>query len=475
MIYDTQEARQIDEWARTSGLPLEVLMERAGSQIAEILKRRHTKTERILILCGTGNNGGDGYVIGRELLRDDYDITVYAPFGVNRSETSRVHVRYSEAFGLVTEQPCGQYDVIIDALYGTGFDPTRISAAFKDQCEWVMEQRRQGACVYAVDMPSGVPTDHAKRFERIAIHSDVTFQLHAEKRSTFLIQTAPFYGESKVIDIGLPSFGEWRRFDEQLDSLFKRDPYGHKGTYGTALLIGGSDTMPGSIQLSTRAALRSGVGKLQVATTLLAKQGIVVQAPEAMLLDASLPEIEKMLPSVTAVGIGPGLAHDEIETWVDRLLESDRPLLLDASALVKQSYPERSAPIIVTPHIGEFARMTNQSVSTVQEDLFDQATEYAQMHGVTVVLKSHVILIARPDGGGYVVAGASSGLAKGGSGDTLFGLLTGLLAQNPTDDVERTLAKGASWYASASKQVEHRLHPSSLLASDVIEELGKLK
>ncbi len=295
------------------------------------------------------------------------------------------------------------------------------------------------------------------------------------KRSVFLTRTAPFYGESETIDIGLPTFGEWRVSPKDVTALFKREPYGHKGTYGTALLIGGSETMPGSIQLATRAALRTGVGKLQVATTALAKQGIIVQAPEAMVIDQTLPAIQEMLPSISAVGIGPGLSQEAVETWVDHLLESDVPVVLDAAALVKESYPERTAPIIVTPHIGEFARMTNQSVASIQDDLFGQATDYAILHQVTVVLKSHVILIAKPDGGGFVISGASSGLAKGGSGDTLFGILTSLLAQHPTGDIERTLAQGAEWYARASRQVERRLHPSSLLATDVIEELGRVE
>jgi len=118
--------------------------------------------------------------------------------------------------------------------------------------------------------------------------------------------------------------------------------------------------------------------------------------------------------------------------------------------------------------------MTNQSVANIQDDLFGQATDYAVLHQVTVVLKSHVILIVKPDGGGFVVSGASSGLAKGGSGDTLFGILTGLLAQHPKGEIEETLAHGAQWYAEASKQVERRLHPSSLLATDVIDELGRI-
>lgn len=474
MIYDTQEARQIDEWARTSGLPLEVLMERAGSQIATQIKTRHSKAERILILCGTGNNGGDGYVIGRELIRDGFDVTLFTPFGKSRSDIAAIHTHYAEAFGLVAEKPCGRYDVILDALYGTGFEPGRINPEFEAQCAFVSEQKQQGARIYAIDVPSGVPTDHTIGFKEIAIRADATFQLHAMKRSTFLIRTAPFYGESETLDIGLPAFGEWRRTSpKDLASLFKREPYGHKGTYGTALLIGGSDTMPGSIQLATRAALRTGVGKLQVATTSLAKQGIVVQAPEAMVIDQTLPAIQNVLSSISAVGIGPGLSQEVAETWVDHLLESDLPVVLDAGALIKESYPERTAPIIVTPHIGEFARMTNQTVASIQDDLFGQATEYAVLHQVTVVLKSHVILIAKPDGGGFVISGASSGLAKGGSGDTLFGILTSLLAQHPSGDVERTLALGAEWYAHASKQVERRLHPSSLLATDVIEELGR--
>ncbi|HBF58247.1 MAG TPA: NAD(P)H-hydrate epimerase, partial [Exiguobacterium sp.] len=181
MIYDTQEARQIDEWARTSGLPLEVLMERAGSQIATQIKTRHSKAERILILCGIGNNGGDGYVIGRELIRDGFDVTLFTPFGKSRSDIAAIHTHYAEAFGLVAEKPCGRYDVILDALYGTGFDPGRINPEFEAQCAFVSEQKQQGARIYAIDVPSGVPTDHTIGFKEIAIRADATFQLHAMK------------------------------------------------------------------------------------------------------------------------------------------------------------------------------------------------------------------------------------------------------------------------------------------------------
>ncbi len=120
--------------------------------------------------------------------------------------------------------------------------------------------------------------------------------------------------------------------------------------------------------------------------------------------------------------------------------------------------------------------MTNKAVADIQDDLFEAASDYAMLHQVTVVLKSHVILVAKPDGGGYVISGASSGLAKGGSGDTLFGLITSLLAQRDYHDqgsVEHLIAMGVAWYARASKRIEQRIHPSSIIATDLIDELAR--
>lgn len=477
MIYEAQEARQIDEWAKTSGLPLEVLMERAGSEIAKRVMNNHDRKERIVILCGTGNNGGDGYVIGRELIRDGYDVTIHAPFGAAKTPVALLHQRYAEKFGLVTEAVCGQYDVMVDALFGTGFDQSRLTKPLTDLFDWVREQQ-QRAILYAVDIPSGIPTNHSTGFSGQGIKADVTFSLHAFKRSAFLLKTAPFFGRLEKIDLGLPAFGGWQLFSESIAPLLTRDAYGHKGTYGTALLIGGSEHMPGSIQLAARAALRTGVGKLQVATVPTAQVGLIVNAPEAMVLDQTTEAIQEMITEVDVAGIGPGLASDSVSDWLDLLFDQDIPVVLDAGALIRDRYPERKAAIVITPHIGEFARMTNQSVQTVQDDLFEQASDYAMLHQVTVVLKAHVILIAKPDGGGYVVAGASSGLAKGGSGDTLFGLITSLLGQRKhykQIPLERLIAMGVFWYAQASKHVEQRIHPSSITATDVIEQLGQVK
>ncbi|ACB60331.1 carbohydrate kinase, YjeF related protein [Exiguobacterium sibiricum 255-15] len=478
MIYDAQEARQIDEWAKTSGLPLEVLMERAGSEIAKRIKNRHTREERILVMCGTGNNGGDGYVIGRELVRDGYDVTMHAPFGEVKTATAHLHQHYAENFGLATEAVCGQYDVIVDGIFGTGFDGSRLTKSIHDVFDWVREQKQQGAKLYAIDIPSGIPSDQTNGFSGQAIRADVTFSLHAFKRSAFLLKTAPFFGKLEKIDLGLPAFGGWQLMSESIAPLLTRDPYGHKGTYGTALLIGGSETMPGSIQLAARAALRSGVGKLQVATVPTAQVGLIMNAPEAMVLNQTTTAIQEMLDQVNVAGIGPGLTSDSISDWIELLFAQDIPVVLDAGALIRDSYPERKAEIVVTPHIGEFARMTKRTVREIQDDLFGQASEYAVLHQVIVVLKAHVILIATPEGGGYVINGASSGLAKGGSGDTLFGILTSLLGQKEYFKhipVEQLIALGASWYAQASKQVEQQLHPSSIVATDVIDQLGRVK
>ncbi|WP_114570382.1 NAD(P)H-hydrate dehydratase [Exiguobacterium flavidum] len=475
MICSSEQIRRIDAWSEQKGLPPAVLMERAGAGIAGEMKKRINGKNSILVLCGTGNNGGDGYVVARELARDGHAVTVVAPAGKPKTEHARIHAEYAANFGIDREEK-DHYDVIVDAMYGIGYDPSRENPVLAEWIERTGRMRENGAVLYAIDVPSGVPADDANGFTGKAIMADVTCSLHAYKFSAFLKKTSPYYGELVRIDIGLPDQSDWRLVEAQeIEPLLARDKFGHKGTYGTALLVGGSRKMPGSIQMAARACLRAGAGKLQVACPEASRLAITVNLPEAMLIEQETQAISEMLDQATAAGIGPGLDDQrKVGEWLGVLFESEIPLVLDAGALLHADYPKRSAPLVITPHLGEFAKLNGIHASDVADDPIGHASGYAAKHGVYVVLKTESVFIAEPDGNGYVVAGGSSGLAKGGTGDALFGLLTALLAQSRSHysdwETGRLLAAGVAWYAAASTAV--RKAPSTMLATDVIDALG---
>lgn len=475
VIYSSEQIRRIDAWSEEKGLPPAALMERAGAGIADVIRNRMEGASSILVLCGSGNNGGDGYVVARELARDGHAVTIVAPAGNPKTEHARIHADYAANFGIVREGK-EHYDIIVDAMYGIGYDPNRENKVLAEWIERTERMRANGAVLYAIDVPSGVPADDANGFAGNAIMADVTCSLHAFKFSAFLKKTSPYYGELVRIDIGLPEQSEWRLVEtREIEPLLARDKFGHKGTYGTALLVGGSRKMPGSIQMAARACLRGGAGKLQVACPEESRLAITVNLPEAMLIEQETKAISEMVHQATAAGIGPGLEDQrKVAEWLDVLYESEIPLVLDAGALLHANYPRRAAPLVITPHLGEFAKLNGVKTSEIADDPVGYASRYASKHGVFVVLKTESIFIAQPDGKGHVVSGGSGGLAKGGTGDALFGLLTALLAQSGSHysdwETGRLLAAGVAWYTAASNAV--RKAPSTMLATDVIDALG---
>ncbi|MCM3611086.1 NAD(P)H-hydrate dehydratase [Planococcus sp. MERTA32b] len=211
----------------------------------------------------------------------------------------------------------------------------------------------------------------------------------------------------------------------------QRQPESHKGTYGTALLVAGSKGMPGAAVLATKAAMRSGLGKLVVATASDSIIPIASHVPEATFepeLMERIDDPELDLASYKAIAIGPGMLPDhKTEAAVEHLLRVGKPLVLDAGALSEREYGKTAAPVILTPHPGEFSRITGVSMQELQQRRVHHATIWAAGLGVTIVLKGQNTVIAFPDGETYLNTTGNSALAKGGTGDTLTGMLLGML------------------------------------------------
>lgn len=465
MIYTAAEIKRADERALRQGMPADVLMERAASSVAARLS--FPRQSSVLVICGAGNNGGDGWVVARELAQRGYEVSVYAPFGEPKSPEGKRHAEYAKRFVTVTDEP-QDADRVIDALFGVGLISPVIGKA-RDIITWMCEQP---APIVAIDVPSGVPSDDARGFDGHAVKAETTFSLHGYKRTAFLKGTAPYYGNIDCVDIGLPHTSQWRVLTEAdfERGLINRDPYSHKSTYGHGQLIGGSRHLIGAPFLAARAALRTGLGLLDLFVP-----------DEALMLASSLPEAmyydidDLSEKTYAATAIGPGLVDDgRLDRLWHVVRSANRPLIVDAGALTKR-HLEATGPMTLTPHPGELARLTGETVDDIEVDRFRIASDFARHHGVHLILKGTYSLIVHPDGTGAVNTVEAPALAKGGSGDVLTGMLLALWSR--TDRIKDDTSpneQAVLWHALAAREASRKIHPASVLASDVIEAIGRI-
>jgi hydroxyethylthiazole kinase-like uncharacterized protein yjeF len=465
-IYTSKEIKEIDALAEKQGMPPFSLMENAGSglfrEIASICK----KEETIAVFAGKGNNGGDGIVLSRYLIQNGYSVDLIFPLGEPKTKESLQHFSYFKACGFEAApfDKNKKYDWMIDCLLGAGSHfPLRED--LKDLLEWI---GTQGSKVISVDLPTGVSSDTGEVDDN-AIKADHTLAIHGYKPSCFLFPSAEYYGKTKVVEIGLPHTSDWRVWTEAdvKRDWPKRGPNAHKGTFGTGLLIAGSDDMPGSAALCAIGAIRFGVGKLMVSTTRHASTVISSFVPEATFTFKGLEGLaqEELEKQYSAVAMGPGLYPDEkLEQFISKLLKQDVPVILDAGALKEREYPERSEPVILTPHPGEFSRLIQKPSKEVQSNRLELASKFARDHQVHVVLKGEYTIIAFPDGSGYINKTGNASLAKGGTGDTLTGILLASLGNHK--EVKTALANAVYIHGRCSDVWVEKNGAQTLAAHD---------
>lgn len=434
-IYRSSEIKEIDRKAAEMGMSLFSLMENAGNGLFRHIQPLLKKSDKILIAAGRGNNGGDGIVLARYLKNHGYDAELIFPLGTPKTDTAREHFAYFQAchYEAGTFSKEKKYDWIIDGLLGVGCKlPLRDDAA--GFIDWLNEQQTR---VIAIDVPTGVSSDDGTVDEH-GVRADYTFSLHGFKPSAFLFPSSEYYGKITSVDIGIPQEGRFRVWTEKdvKKTLPKSTGNTHKGTFGMGLLVAGSDEMPGSAALAAIGAMRFGAGKLTIATTRHASAIIGHHVPEATFMyDIQNADMAQF----SVVAIGPGLSPDEgLETKITDILAQPIPVILDAGALSKRDYGKRQEPIIITPHPGEFSRLTRKSVSEIQSNRLDFASQYAVENNVIVILKGKYSVIAFPDGTGFVNMTGNRALSKGGTGDTLTGML--LAAAGTHKSIEEAVA-----------------------------------
>ena len=454
------------------------LMKNAGKACAkEILKNYNCQNKKIAVICGNGNNGGDGFVVAKELENIGAKVTVIIPFGVPQTKTAKY---YFEKLGEipVTNKFSQDFDIIIDALFGIGLNRPLNS----DICDLINDMNSSNAIKIAVDIPSGIEANSGKILGA-AFKADLTVTFIAPKPCFFLPYGNEYCGKLTVADIGVKLCGYSYTLNQK--PIFEKRPKNsHKGTFGTALLLCGSYGMAGASILSTRAALRSGVGIAKIVVCESIYQTLTLGVPEAVCvpvkenslgtLTSELPD--KALEKTTAVlfGCGVGLNNDT-KALLEKLIEKVTvPFVIDAdgiNALASRIdiLKNSKAPIILTPHPAEMARLCKKSASQIEENRIETAKTFAKDNNCFVVLKGANTIISSPEGEICINTNGNPGLAKGGSGDVLAGIIVSLLAQGlPTFDA---IKAAVYLHSEAADKALLKRKETSILASDIIEEL----
>lgn len=466
------------------------LMERAASRLTQALFADFPDQSDFSIFCGTGNNGGDGLVIARLLHQAGKQVQVLIfQTGTSGSSDFTQNLHRLQETGFEQLQWISNHDsfpiqlqkhpVLVDALFGTGLNRPPEGLLL----ELIQYLNQLPLTRVAVDLPSGMKANQPNDKATI-IHAHRTYTFQCLKPAQLFGEGAEACGKLIVLPIELAA----SYINEVVPSLFlsepadfcalvrKRPQFSHKGTFGHALLIAGNAAMPGAALLSAEAVLRSGAGLLTVHAPEAVLQGLSIRLPEAIHQRDRSSEcfstFSGNLLRYSSAGIGPGLGQDQrtYHALLTLLPQLQVPLVLDADALNLLNKHHSLIPkhTVLTPHPKEFDRLFGSCDSPLQRVY--KALELAQKHQWIIVLKDHHTLIACPNGTGYLNCSGHSGMATGGTGDVLTGIITGLLAQGYPSETAARL--GVYLHGRAADLALQEQSQESLIASDLLLKLG---
>jgi NAD(P)H-hydrate epimerase len=506
-VLNTQQMREADRRTIDDiGIPAIVLMENAGRQAVAAMEAAFDDlpTSHVGVLCGRGNNGGDGFVVARTLVQRGVETSVFLLGGVaDVRGDARTNLEVLGRIGLTVVEitnaqewelhfsEISRCDLLVDAILGTGFHG-QLNGLLETV---VADVNGLGVPVVAIDLPTGVSADTADVAGE-AIEASMTVTLAAPKIPLILPPADTHSGDLVIADIGIPlpllddvegPYIELLTRERMREIVPARAADSHKGDFGRVLVIAGSLGRSGAAHLAALGALRSGAGLVTIATPRSCVPIVAAMAAEYMTepleetasgtVDyAALDRILEFKADVIAVG--PGLGQTPgTAAFVHGLVErAGVPLVLDADALnAFVGDPDRlvgrdGVDVVITPHPGEMARLLNISIEAVQHDRLRHATEFAARHRVHVVLKGHRTIIAGPDNRAFVNLTGNSGMATGGTGDLLTGMIAAWFAQ--LLDAEAACKLAVYLHGSAGDLAEADEGEVALVAGDVAARLG---
>jgi hydroxyethylthiazole kinase-like uncharacterized protein yjeF len=506
-VLNTQQMREADRRTRDDvGIPSIVLMENAGRQAVAAMEAafENLTSSRVGVLCGRGNNGGDGFVIARTLVQRGIEASVFLLGSVAEVRgDARTNLEIFGRLGLTVVEistaqewelhfsEISECDVLVDAILGTGFTG-RLTGLLETV---VADVNDLGVPVVAIDLPTGISAD-SHHVEGDAIEASMTVTLAAPKIPLVFPPADTNAGDLVIADIGIPlpildevegPYVELLTRERMREIVPARASDSHKGDFGRVLIVAGSVGKTGAAHLAGLGALRSGAGLVTIATPRSCVSTIAAMMPEYMTegLDETpsgtidYAALDRLLDIKTdVIAIGPGLGQSPgTAAFVQALVErAGVPIVLDADALnAFADDPERltardGVDVIVTPHPGELARLLNTSIEAVQNDRLNYAREFAAAHRVHIVLKGHRTVIAGPENRAFVNLTGNPGMATGGTGDLLTGMIAAWMAQ--LLDAEAACKLAVYLHGTAGDLAEADEGEVSLVASDVASRLG---
>lgn len=494
-IFATDKIKELDQYTiQNEPISSIDLVERAATVFMHEFCRRYSKQIRIVIFAGQGNNGADALAIARLLIDEGYRVETYLfnptehlsyDCELNKQRLLGMDkIEFTEVKDDFVPPTLGDRDVVIDGLFGSGLNRP-LSGGFPALVNYI---NQSGATVVAIDIPSGLfGEDNRNNESESIIQANLTLTFSFPKLAFFLPENEQYVGEWKVLDISLDPYIVENTptpyslvEEEDMAAVFQpRSRFSHKGVFGHALLIAGSQGKMGAALLSARACLRSGAGLLTVHIPQRGEQIMQTAFPEAMLsFDPHLDYFTTVPDTSTysAIGIGPGLGqHLESAVALERILQpTGKPVVLDADALnliaSNKDLLTRIPPhSILTPHPKEFDRIAGESNNSYER--FIKAQTFAIEHKLIVVLKGAYTAICTPLGNVYFNDSGNPGMATAGSGDVLTGIILGLLAQGM--EPETAAVSGVFLHGTAGDLAAIYRSEESMIAGDIIEMLGK--
>ena len=469
------------------GVPSMVLMERAALEVVRCMEEEQLDFRKVLVICGSGNNGGDGYAIARLLHLKGHDVTIFfAGNSQKRSEENAQQAKIAAHYEIpvITNLGTEEYSVIIDALFGTGLK-REVTGHYR---EVLCSVNQMAGKKVAVDLPSGIHDTTGARMG-IAFCADLTVAIAFPKRGLFLQEGNVCAGKILTGDIGISSetFSEGTvTFGYEKQDLFlgfpKRKKNSHKGSYGKVLMIAGSKGMSGAAYLSAKAAYAVGAGLVQIYTH--EENRVILQQllPEAIITTYDTfdsEQLEKLIQWADLIGIGCGLGKsDTAERVMQYTLERALvPCVVDADGINILSkhmewIEETNALIVLTPHMKEMPRMLQCSVRELIEQRMEKLHAFVERYKVVCVLKDARTLVAKEHRNTYLNLSGNAAMAKAGSGDVLAGVIVGILAQQCEPYTSACL--GVFLHGLAGDMARDKKGAYSVLASDLVAEISSV-
>ena len=475
-------------------VPSCVLMERAALSIVQVMEKEKVPMDDILVVCGTGNNGGDGLAAARILREKNRKVTCVLMGDRERcTKETRAQLKILEQYGLSVNNtiPEGEYTSIIDALFGIGLS-RNVEGLYKEGIESINKKKGIKVCI---DIPSGIHSDKGKVMG-CAVRGDLTVTFAFKKLGCLLHPGRDYVGKLVCSPIGITSssfFGKppsiFSLSREEGFLMPKRKENSHKGSYGKILLVAGSHSMGGAALLATKAALATGAGMVKVYTAKENRNLLLREVPEALVsfYDQDQWKEEELLEALewaSVIGIGPGLSTSfrarsiwkTVRDYCKKKEGREKPLLIDGDGLnlgaeEKDLWEGLGDKCIITPHVKEMARLIGKDMEEVKENILSIGLAYGKEKNLCCVLKDARTVVTDGKGNTYINQSGNHGMATAGSGDVLSGMILGLLAQG--EPVYESAWKGVYLHGLCGDMAAKKLTAYGMKVSHLIDFLPK--